>query len=218
MHETLLLCRDCGILLPLDSLFLEEIWRQDPSLIDEKDAFLAAHQGHGIEPVARVPESALYDRPPWDPMSTSWFRVRAGEAELVVRCGRSSIDEPRSYQLIRDPLPEPDCRAEVDEGLLRNCLDRHFFPRTLPSRKRDCFVALVTRTLSGLDARRIDTSFDDVEVANAAIAPFPCELSAPLLAACTEVFDPEEIQLLEAFIAANRLEDGALAVRVRKWG
>lgn len=215
MRENLLLCRDCGTLFPLDHPAVPQAGDAESALA-ETDLFRAAHRHHRLEHVRRVPSSVLYDRPAWDPMSTAWFRVQTEASELVVKSWRSSIDEPRRYQLVSDPLPEPECWAEVDERMLRICLDRHFYPRALPARKLDRFVTLVGELLSGVDARTIETSFDDVDYANAGIAPFPCPLSARLLSASADVFDTEELELLASFIESNRGEDGALAVRVRR--
>lgn len=216
MRDHLLLCRECGTLLPVDRPAVPEAAPAEESALAEIDLFRTAHRDHRLEHVKRVPSSALHDRPAWDPMSTAWFRVRTDASELVVKSWRSSIDEPRRYQLVSDPLPEPECWAEVDERMLRICLDRHFYPRVLPARKLDRFVTLVREILATVDARTIETSFDDADYANAGIAPFPCHLSARLLSVSADVFDAEEQKLLASFVESNRGEDGALAVRVRR--
>ena len=82
--------------------------------------------------------------------------------------------------------------------------------------KLDRFVGSVQELLRRLDPETIETSFDDVEYANAEIAPFPPPLCKALLSACKRIFHDGEIAQVTAFIEEHRFEDGALALRVRR--
>lgn len=216
MTENFLLCRHCGTLFPLDFAFDEAVEPGEPSWELELRSFRQHHEGHPIVNASRVPDSVIHDRPAWDPMATAWFRVAIGNEELLVRSWRTSIEEPRRHDISTAPAPALDCSVEIDERLLRRALDEHFSPAEMRKLKLDRFVGSVQELLRRIDAAAVETSFDDVEVANAEIAPFPSPLCEALLSACQRIFNGGELAQAAAFIEENRFEDGALALRVRR--
>ncbi len=208
MSDAFLLCRRCGVLHPL------------LATLDDEDAhelaeFRADHDAHSIERAERIPDSALFDGPPWDPMSGRWLKVLAGGDELLVRSWRRSADEPRRHELSATAPYVTDC-VEIDEPLLRRALDRHFYPHTLRTIKLERFARAVHDLIADLDPAEVETSFDDVSVANASIGPLPEPVCTALLGRCAAIFDPVELDRVRTFIAEHRWEDGALAVRVRR--
>jgi hypothetical protein len=190
-----------------------------PGADEESDqdfaVFRADHRAHVLEDAQRLPDSALFDGPTWDPMSTRWFRVAAGADELVVRSWRTSIDEPRHHEVAAAPPAEAGC-IEVDEPLLRRAFDRHFFPHAVRPAKLERFVHTVHELIADLDPSEVETTFDDTALPNASIGPFPPELCDTLLNRCAPIFDAWEMERVRSFVADHRLEDGALAVRVRR--
>lgn len=210
MYESFLLCRRCGVLHPVPVYS-----REDEEAVQELAAFRAEHEAHVIEDAQRLPDSALFDGPTWDPMSTRWFRVAAGADELLVRSWRTSIEEPRRHELTTAAPLDAGC-IEVDEPLLRRAFDRHFYPHAVRPAKLERFVHTVHELIADLDPGEVETTFDDAALPNASIGPFPPELCATLLNRCTPIFDTWELERVRSFIADHRLEDGALAVRVRR--
>jgi hypothetical protein len=208
--QSFLLCRQCGVLHPVPSL--SDV---DDETLQDLGAFRAAHEAHVLEDAQRLPDSPLFDGPTWDPMSTRWLRVAAGADVLLVRSWRRSIDEPRRHEVTTTPPPTADC-IEVDEPLLRRALDRHFYPQAVRPAKLERFVHTVRELIADLDPGEVETSFDDVALPNASIGPFPVELCDTLIDRCAPIFDPWEMERLRSFVADHRLEDGALAVRVRR--
>jgi hypothetical protein len=210
VNDAFLLCRHCGILHPAADLnFADEDAAHDLA------EFRSAHTGHHLEEARRVPDSALFDAPTWDPMATRWFRVTTGTDLLQVRSSRSSIAEPRRHEVIAAP-PSATDRIEIDEALLRRALDSHFFPHAVRPAKVERFVDTVRELLIDLDPGEVDTAFDDPTLPNASIGPFPTALGAVLFNRCTPIFDAWELERVRSFIEAHRLENGALAVRVRR--
>ena len=210
MYDSFLLCRHCGVLYPVPVPPID-----DEESIQEFNAFRAEHEAHVLEDAQRLADSALFDGPTWDPMSTRWFRVAAGADELIVRSWRTSIDEARRHEVTSAPPLNAGC-IEVDEPMLRRAFDRHFFPHAVRPGKLERFVHTVHELIADLDPSEVETTFDDTEVPNASIGPFPSDLCDMLLNRCTPIFDPWEIERVRSFIADHRLEDGALAVRVRR--
>jgi len=213
VEKELLLCRQCGDLHPLASSFAQVDTALDAI---DLDAFHQAHRGHTLERALRLPEPALHDRPAWDPMATSWYRVLVGETSFYVRSERSSIDLPRHHKL-QLTAPLLSAHVELDEPLLEQTLNRHFHAQPLPAEKASRFVVTVRELVSSLDADEVETSFDDPELANAELGPCPEPVCAQLLSQTRDIFSSEwEQSAIARFIEENRSEYGALAVRVRR--
>ena len=216
MANDFLLCRPCGVLFPLPAQPSDGIDHEMQERDLDLEDFLAQHESHALEHATRSAFPAVHDRPVWDPMATSWFRVCTARDELVVCLRRSSIEEPRVGHLQRGAQFEESYSVEVDERLLRMALDRHFYPLALPSTKLEKFVVAVRDLIRELDPATIETSFDDAEYADAGIAPFPDALCGRLLSRCMSIFDGYELDHVGAFVKANRAEDGVLALRVHR--
>jgi hypothetical protein len=210
MSVSLLLCRQCGVLHPLPAQP-----NADDDTAQDLQAFRTLHGAHGIADAERLPDSALFDGPTWDPMSTRWFRVATGTEVLLVRSWRTSIEEPRRFEVTAMLPPTSDC-IDVDEPLLRRALDHHFYPHAIRRAKVERVVDTVRALIAPLDPSQVETTFDDAALPNTSIGPFPGALCDALLDRCAPFLDDWERERLRTFIAAHRLEDGALAVRVRR--
>jgi hypothetical protein len=210
VHGSFLLCRHCGMLHPLP-----DQPEADDDAAQDLAGFRAEHAAHVLEDAQRLPDSALFDGPTWDPMSMRWFRVATGADVLLVRSWRTSIDDPRRYQISAAAPPVAEC-IDVDESLLRRALDRHFYPHAVRPAKLERFVYTVRQLVADLHPAEVETTFDDATLPNASIGPFPAELCDALVDRCTPIFDAWELERVRSFIADHRQEDGALAVRVRR--
>ena len=208
MSEAFLLCRRCGVLHPLLSTPADE----DAA---DLDGFRALHKAHVLERARRVPDSALFDGPAWDPMSARWMKVTAGKDTLVVRSWRRSLDEPRRHEISARAPAVTDC-VDIDERLLCDALDRHLYPQSLRPTKVERFLTAVRQLLADLDPAEVEPSFDDVTVANASFADLPAGACNALLKQCATIFDGWELERVRSFVAEHRFADGALAVRVRR--
>lgn len=206
----MLLCRDCGVLHPLPPAHHNPAEEE----LEDLESFRSDHRDHTLERAQRLPDPALHDRPPWDPMARVWFRVAVGEHAIFVCSSRTSIHEPRHHEVCPAP-PAFSLRTEVDESLLRRALEQHFFPNPVPHEQLNAFVAAARRLFAAADAQSIETSYDDPQLPNAEIGPCPADLRHQLRDAALAVFEDEwERQHALAFIDANGDEYGAFAVRV----
>ena len=113
----MLLCRDCGVLHPLPPSQPPP----EPDYVEDLESFRSLHREHRLERAYRLSEPVYHDRPAWDPMARSWFRVSVGESALFVCSSRQSVDEPRHHEICPTP-PKFTLRAEVDESAL--CAER----------------------------------------------------------------------------------------------
>jgi hypothetical protein len=216
MITSFLLCRSCCLLYPLSTGRGGDSDLSDAETAAELRAFRTAHATHPLERAERVPDDVLLDRPSWDPMATRWFHVAAGSDLLLVRSGRTSIEEPRRYH-IEQTMPQVDGPVvDLDETLLRRALDRHFFPQVLRRARVDAVIAVVRELLDRLDAGEVEVCFDDHTLPNTGIGPFPAELCDLLLGRCATLFDDVEIERMQAFVRDHSGADGALALRVRR--
>ncbi len=214
MIDRYLLCRRCAAALAILDVgrWTDEV----DEAAAESAAFHLAHEGHGIDTATRLDDRALIDAPVWDPMATRWFQVAAGSERLTVRSWRSSLDEPRKYELAHAGPPASHTYVEVDEALLRRALDRHFYPHVIRVAQIDAFVASVRELLVPLEAERIAIAFDDARLPDAGIGPLPAPVVGALLARCEEQFVGFELDRARSFVTDHAGEDGALAVRVRR--
>jgi hypothetical protein len=215
VERELLLCRQCGELHPLASV---PSYAESDVALDATDleTFRRVHAGHSLERALRLPEPALHDRPVWDPMATSWYRVLVGETSFYVRSERTSIQLPRRHHL-QLTAPQLSAHVELDEPLLQQSLNRHFHPQPLAAEKATRFVTTLREIVAGLDAAQVETSVDDPELANAELGPCPEPVCAKLLTQARDIFRSDwEQSAIARFIEENRSEYGALALRVRR--
>lgn len=206
----MLLCRDCGVLHPLPA----ERPAPEKEDVDDLEAFRTHHREHRLERAYRLPDPILHDRPAWDPMARSWFRVAVGEHSMFVCSSRTSIDQPRHHEVCAAP-PQFTTRAELDEQVVRRELERHFFPNNLGPDKLNAFVGRARELYAQVEAECVDTAYDDTELPNAEIGPCPLDVCTRLRATAEEVFeDSWERERVLDFIDANVDEYGALSIRV----
>lgn len=208
MSHAFLLCRPCGLLHPV-------LASSDEADREDLAAFRTRHGRHRLEHVDGIPGSALFDGPAWNPMSDRWLRVTAGSDTLVVRSWRPALCEPRRHELVAAAPRVTDC-VEIDEPLIRHALERHFHPHVLQAATRELIVETTRALVATLDPGDVVTSFDDPSCANASIGPLPHATADALLNRCATRLDPWTLDRLRRFISEHRLEDGALAVRVRR--
>jgi len=206
----MLLCRECRVLHPLPAA--RPVPDADELL--DLETFRSTHSDHTLERAYRLSEPTLHDRPAWDPMARAWFRVSVGESALFVCSSRQSIEEPRRHEVCDTP-PSFSLRTEVDEPVLRRSLERHFVHTSVAAEKMSTFISATRKAFASVDANCVETSYDDPDLANAAIGPCPVEVAHILRRTASSTFEAarERQQLLD-FIDANTDEYGALAIRV----
>ena len=212
----LIACRDCSVLQPVACVRstgaddAAEAWRE------AYRQFLAEHRAHDLTWFARHGDELASDRVLWDPMATVTFEVTDGQRTYVATGSRTSLEEPRVYRFAPGTLDSVGAAILVDDTDLRRGLDLEFYPHALRLGKLDRFVLAVREVVSHLNPEELPIAFDDADDPMVSVARMPDQSYEELLARCTEIFDPAEIDTVSKFLRDNRDEDGLLALRVRR--
>jgi hypothetical protein len=214
-HNTwLIACRDCSVLQPMLCVSsaddAAEVWREAHL------QFLTEHNAHDLTSFFRHGDEFVSDRVLWDPMATVTFEVTDGQRTYIATGSRTAIEEPRVYRFAAGILDSTGAAILVDDTDLRRGLDLEFYPHALRLGKLDRFVLAVREVVSYLNPEELPVAFDDADDPMVSVARMPDQSYQELLARCTEIFDPAEIDTVSKFLRDNRDEDGLLALRIRR--
>jgi hypothetical protein len=215
-HNEFLGCRECQALYPLVA---------SPHPVGD-EAYEAAREGyeefvqaHATHPTVRFRRHGLASSstgPFWDPLAAVTFEVTDGERTYVVTASRRSIDAPREYRFASASLETGAPSIEIEDSGLRRGLDLQLYPHAMRPSKLESFVDVVRDVVSHIEADALEIAFDDADDPAVSIARMPDASYEELLARCATIFDPSELPRVNRFLAANRDEDGLLALRVRQ--
>ena len=212
----LIACRDCGLLQPVVSTSAALVDDAVAALQDAYHDFLDEHDGHELTWLARVGCELSSDRPLWDPMGTVTFAVTDGERTYLATGARTALEEPRLYRFAPGNLSARGSALAVDDRHLRRGLDLEFYPQALRLTKLERFVTAVREVVSQLNPEDLPIAFDDADDPAVSVARMPEQTYQELLARCSQIFDPAELDTVSKFLHENRREDGLLALRVRR--
>ena len=206
-HETFLACRTC-----------QSLQRIRPELPpdEEEPPFDVRHAGHRLEPLRRIGDAFLSDKPVWDPMATTDFEVTNGSEVLIVRSGRRSVEEPIERILLPGRLRLDHVSVAFETDLIRRAIDAQFFPHALRPAKVDAFLATLAALCRDVDPDRLEIVFDSAEEPQVQYARMPDHLHAQLMVRCEAIFDEWERERLRSFFAMARGDDGLLCLRVTR--
>jgi len=209
MHhsERFLACRTC--------LRLQRIM-PDLAAMDDDTPFAERHAGHRLEPLTRVGDAFLSDKPVWDPMATTYFEVTNGNEVLMVRSGRRSVEDPVERTLVPGRLRLDHVTVEFETELIRRALDAHFFPHAVRPAKIEQFLATLAALCRDVNPDRLEIVFDSAEDPQVQYARLPEHLWAQLMVRCEAIFDEWERERLRNFFEAARADDGLLCLRLTR--
>jgi len=217
MAGAFLLCRDCRVVHRVYAA--HELAEGGP--VSEAAAiaygqFLVDHRHHPLDRLEHCGTVDHHEGAFWDPSRTSFIEVSNGREAFTLRSARDSLEEAPRHEIIEGRLEPKPAEVSVDEALLRQAFDRHFYPSAVRPSKVDRFVETVRDILSHLPANELETEFDDADEPAVAIGRLPDEGCVALLERCMNLFDAWELTRVASFIGANRDEYGALALHVRR--
>jgi len=211
-----LACQRCHRLQPLAAVAAHADDEAAAAAAEALHEFRTEHEGHPLTQVWRDGAALHATGPVWDPMSVMTFAVTDGRASYLVTVERPSIDEPRIYRLVPGELAATPATVSIEHGHLLRGLDRELFPYALRPSKLDRFLGAVRAVLERIDVDELDVAFDDADDPAVSIARLPDVQYAELVESCARIFDAAELPRINGFLAANRFEDGLLALRVRQ--
>jgi hypothetical protein len=120
------------------------------------------------------------------------------------------------YRFAPGTLDSVGAAILVDDKDLRRGLDLEFYPHALRLGKLERFVLAVREVVSHLNPEELPIAFDDADDPMVSVSRMPDPSYQELLARCTEIFDPTELDTVSKFLRDNRDEDGLLALRIRR--
>ena len=150
---TFLFCRACRIAHRIDEADRAPLYAVDGAsrAVDDRQAFLRAHQDHAIGALTRSSEREIRSRPRWDPMVRTTCEATDGESSWIVVSEREEVGGPRRHWVRPGRLVVAEESVSLDEGLLREAVDDALFPYAAPASLLDEVVArvraMVERTL-----------------------------------------------------------------------
>jgi hypothetical protein len=215
LYDTFLACRDCGTLVPIMASH-DAIGGLSDEMAASRAEFLDVHGAHRLLELKRTETESASVGPVWDPMSTHYVELTDGVQLFVATSSRPSIDEGRVYTFEPCALRSLASEVEIAENDVRRGLDLEFYPHAVRPTKVDDFLNALHAAIRDLALEDIEIAFADVDDPAVSIAPMPEQAFQRLLAASTQIFDAWEIPHVERFLRQNRLEDGVLALRVRR--
>ena len=210
-----LACHSCRRLQPLAAVATHAGDDNATAAAEAVHEFQAEHEGHPLAVVRRHGTAVRSVGPVWDPMSVMTFTVADDHSTYLVTVERPSIDEPRIYRFVPGELECAPGSVSIEHSHLLRGLDRELYPHALRPSKLDSFLGAVRNVLERIDVDALDVAFDDADDPAVSIAPMPDVPYAELLESCARIFDAAELPRVSGFLAANRREDGLLALRVR---
>lgn len=210
-----LACHSCRRLQPLAAVAAHADDDSATAAAEALHEFQAEHEGHPLAVVRRHGAAVRAVGPVWDPLSVMTFTVADDHTTYIVTVERPSIDEPRTYCFVPGELECAPGGVTIEHRHLLRGLDRELYPHALRPSKLDRFLGAVRSVLERIDVGAIEVAFDDADDPAVSIAPMPDVPYAELLESCTRIFDAAELPRVSGFLAANRREDGLLALRVR---
>ena len=215
-YRPLIACRDCSVLQPMACVRSTRPDDAGEAAHEAYRQFLAEHRAHDLACFVRYGDALASDRALWDPMATITFGVTDGQRTYIATGSRGSLEEPRVYRFTPGSLDSVAATIMVDDVDLRRGLDLEFYPHALRLAKLERFVLAVREVVSHVDPEELPIAFDDADDPMVSVAPLPDESYQQLVARCTEIFDPTELDTVSKFLRDNRDEDGLLALRVRR--
>jgi hypothetical protein len=215
-YNEFIACRECHVLhpvVPATDAFADEARE---AVREGYREFIAAHARHSTTALRRHGSASSSTGPLWDPLAALAFEVTDGERTYVVSATRRAIDEPRVYRYVAGVLESPGPTIEIEDSSLRRGLDLELFPYAIRPSKVESFVGILREVVSHIEADALEIAFDDADDPAVSIARMPDASYEELVTRCAKIFDAWELPRVNDFLAANRAEDGLLALRVRQ--
>ena len=151
-------CSELGLLSPVDQSPEYDNDQGEWSVTerDDKAAFLERHQGHRLEELQIIEDSAISHEDYGEPVGASYFEATNGQERFVVKRFRKSVSDPQGYELIPGKLHRTLVELHVDERAILKELEEAFSPRRLSLDKIRVYVKQLEETVSALDPGELE--------------------------------------------------------------
>ncbi|HEX9146962.1 MAG TPA: hypothetical protein VGA09_22025 [Candidatus Binatia bacterium] len=180
--------------------------------------FVIAHAGHLLEPLEGTGERYCPSGSALDPMGETYIEVTNGNARMLLKRTRTTIDEPVQFHRVLGRLSDNGTTIEIQEKEIKNEMKYHFSwaPHTFDDQKIACFVELFKEVVKDIDPRSVrasEYSYTDDNVSYAVLEDYMVQA---LLSKCAASFVPAEVAFIKRFVEMHRSGSDVAALVLRR--
>jgi hypothetical protein len=222
-RDKFILCRNCDAIhhvthfdkAPQYSVMGGEV-QESPA--EDWRVFVIAHAGHMLEPLEGTGEKYCPSGSVLDPMGETYIEVTNGNARMLLKRTRTSIDEPVQFHRVLGHLSDNGTTIEIQEKEIKNEMKYHFSwaPHTFDDQKIGRFVELFREVVKDIDPRSVrasEYSYTDNNVSYAVLEDYMVQA---LLGKCAASFFPAELAFIERFVETHRSGSDVMALVLRR--
>jgi len=225
MVEKLIRCTQCNQVIPQYDPFgdfgetsaLPGVeWASDD--LDRQREFLKLHQGHVLEELTVDRESAVSDRPAFEPCRISYVEAGNGKEKFLIKRVKEGYDRPAVYELIPGQKRVADISLEIQEEELRREIEwlNGSFP--LPPEKVGKFIEAFREEVRGIPPEKWREEMEMTlpgEIPQLTYGSIRPSHWQNVIHRCERDFDSSEIELVERFIHDHRQPGNILDLRIK---
>jgi hypothetical protein len=222
-RDKFILCRNCDAIhhvthfdkAPRFSVIGGEV---QESPVDDWRVFVTAHAGHLLEPLEATGERYHPGGSALDPMGVSYIEVTNGNARMLLKRTRTTIDEPVQFHRVPGRLADHGATLEIQESEIKNEMKHHFSwaPLTFDDQKINRFVELFKEVVKDINPRSVRASENSHTDDNISYAMLEDYMIQALLSKCAMSFVPAELAFIERFVETHRSSSDVMALVLRR--
>jgi len=174
---------DGAFLFCADCLAVHRVTRADrapmffadgtPAESDDAQKFLTTHLDHRFRVLRRSSDAEMISHPRWDPMCRVAWEVSDGDDDFVVTFGRSDLETPREYTIMRGRMVLAHESVDLDIETLHHVIDEALYPHAAPTRKIDILIGRCRQMVAATPLELFEPLAESREDANVQLACLP---------------------------------------------
>lgn len=222
-RDKFILCRNCDAIhhvtrfdkAPRFSVIGGEV---QESPVDDWRVFVTAHAGHLLEPLEATGERYRPCGSALDPMGVSYIEVTNGNARMLLKRTRTTIEEPVQFHRVPGRLDDHGATLEVQESEIKNEMKYHFSwaPLTFDDQKIARFVEIFKEVVKEINPRSVRASEYSCTDDNVSYAMLEDTMIQGLLRKCAVSFVPAELAFIQRFVDTHRSSSDVMALVLRR--
>ena len=224
MISKLIRCSECNQVIPnyagtltQTSLVLGVEW-SGADLTEAKE-FLAKHSGHRLEQLSVQTDSAISEKPVYEPFGVTYIMASNPHGKFLIRRSRMALDEPASYKIIPGELKMSNVSLKIQEYDLRKQIAGEKQFSLLLKRKMEKFIDAFRDEVAGIRPADFDEEaegIDEGETSLIAYGGLNDSRWERILSRSGSAFKVSELDLVRRFIEENRVPPEVLSVQIQR--
>jgi hypothetical protein len=225
MVEKLIRCTQCNKVIPQydrfgdfgESSALPGVeWASDD--LDAQKEFMELHGGHVLEELLVDRETAVSDRPAFEPCRVTYLEAANGKERFLIKRIKEGYDRPAFYELIPGQIRVADISLEIQEEELRQEIEwlNGAFP--LPAEKVRKFIEAFREEVRGISPEKWREEMETTRPGETPLVVYGNIRASHwenVLHRCENDFKGSELELIERFIRDHRQPGNILDLRIR---